>query len=412
MAYKLTKSFIDSLAFTTTTGKQLFYYDSELKGFGLRVGFSSKTYIAETKINRKTVRVTIGKHGTLAPEQARKLAKEKLAVMGQNINPNAIEKDKRVKAVTLKEIYEDYMAARKQLKPTTKRDYKSCMEIYFSDWLKKPVIDITRDMIEQRHAHLSERSKARANLAMRFLRALFNFAAEYRDSKGHSIVGDNPVRRLSAKKIWNRIDRRNNYIQSHELKPWWEAVHTLKTDPNDQRTQDKETIRDYLLLLLFTGLRREEALTLTWSNVNFKAKTLTVKDTKNRLDHVLPLSTFLFDLLNRRKSLTNSEWVFPGSGKTGRITEPRKQILNVIKISSVQFSSHDLRRTFASIVNKLGDAMSYYTVKRLLNHKTADVTAGYIQHDIDKLREAMQRVTNYILKCVGNEENIINTEAV
>jgi hypothetical protein len=49
--------------------------------------------------------------------------------------------------------------------------------------------------------------------------------------------------------------------------------------------------------------------------------------------------------------------------------------------------------------------MSYYTVKRLLNHKSADVTAGYIQHDIENLREAMQAVTDYILKCAGVAES-------
>lgn len=401
MAHKITKSFVDSLPFTDQPGKQTFYYDTEIKGFGIRVGNTSKTYITETKINRKTVRVTLGKHGVLAPEQARKLAKEKLVAMAQNINPNAVVKEERIKSTTLRQICADYMAARKHLKETTKRDYKYCTEKYFVDWLDKPALEITRDMIEQRHQQLSETSKARANLAMRFLRALFNFAAEYRDSKGHSLFADNPVRRLSAKKIWNRVTRRSNYIQSHQLKSWWDAVYTLKCDPNNKHSQDKETIRDYLLLLLFTGLRREEALTLTWENIDFAARTLTVKDTKNHTDHILPLSDFLLGLFEQRKITSATQWVFPGSGKTGRITEPRKQIANVVKISGVQFSSHDLRRTFASIVNKLGDSISYYTVKRLLNHKTADVTAGYIQHDIEKLREAMQAVTNYVLTCVG-----------
>lgn len=408
MSHKLTKSYVDALPFSEQSGKQIFYYDSEIKGFGLRIGNTAKTYIAETKINRKTVRVTIGKHGALAPEQARKLAKQKLAIMAQDINPNAVDKDKRIKSITLQEAYNEYMSSRKHLKPNTKRDYKKCGEGYFADWLTKPLIEITRDMIEHKHKLLSEQSKARANLAMRFLRALFNFAAEYRDSKGQSIVGDNPVRRLSAKKLWNRVARRNNYIQPHQLKPWWEAVYSLKNDPHNVQRQSIETLRDYLLLLLFTGLRREEALTLTWENIDFDAMTLTVIDTKNRTDHVLPLSDFLYELLYKRKIISSTQWVFQGNSKNGRITEPRKQILNVIKLSGIQFTSHDLRRTFASIVNKLGNSISYYTVKRLLNHSTADITAGYIQHDLDKLREAMQSVTDYILDCVGVVKSVNN----
>lgn len=403
MAHKLTKSYVDGLPFTTEKGKQAFYYDTELKGFGLRVGNTVKTYIAETKISRKTVRVTLGKHGALTAEMARKFAKEKLAAMSQDINPNQVERENRVKSITLKEAYNDYILARKALKPTTQRDYKTCAEVYFKEWLNKPMLEITRDMVEQKHADLSKTSEARANLAMRFLRALFNFSAEYRDGKGRVIIADNPVKRLSAKKIWNRIERRNNFIQPHQIKPWWEAVWSLRTDPDNRTTQDRETIRDYLLLLLFTGLRREEALTLTFENIDFSAKIFTIKDTKNRSDHVLPMSDFLFDLFARRKAQSVSEWVFPGSGKTGRIVEPRKQILNVAKISGVQFGSHDLRRSFASIVNALGDTISYYTVKRLLNHRSADVTAGYVQHNIEKLREAMQSVTDYILEHVSGD---------
>ena len=221
-------------------------------------------------------------------------------------------------------------------------------------------------------------------------------------SKGQSIVADNPVRRLSAKKIWNRIERRSTHISPTKLKAWWEAVHTLKNNPNDQRTQDHETIRDYLLVLLFTGLRREEALTLQWKHIDFEEKTLVILDPKNHNDHVLPLANFLHALFKQRKVISDSPWVFPGTGKTGRITEPRKRILHVSTLSNVPFSSHDLRRTFASIVNRLGDYMSYYTVKCLLNNKTADVTTGYIQHDIEKLREAMQKIEDYIFEQVGH----------
>jgi len=407
---KLTKSKVDSIDLTKKSGIQSFYYDADLKGFGLRVGSKTKTYFAETKVNRKTVRVTIGRHGVLAPEQARRIAKEKLATMAQNINPNEVEKENRIKSVTLLEVYKDYISARQSLKLTTLNDYKRCIDDYFKDWLQKPMLGITRDMVEQKHRKLTERSQARANLAMRFLRALFNFASEYRDGKGRVIIADNPVRRLSVKKIWNRIERRSNYIQPHQLKKWWDAVWTLqskprvskrKSDAQFVRSRNVETIRDYLLVTLFTGLRREEALTLTWGNIDFEAKTLIVKDTKNRTDHILPLSDFLFDLFIRRKSQSINEWVFEGDGKLGRIIEPRKQMMKVTELSGIKFTSHDLRRTFASIVNMLSDSISYYTVKRLLNHKSSDVTSGYVQHDIEKLRVAMQAVTDFILKHIS-----------
>lgn len=97
-----------------------------------------------------------------------------------------------------------------------------------------------------------------------------------------------------------------------------------------------ETLRDYLLLILFTGLRRQEAAKLKWSEIDLKTKTLKVIDTKNNQPHTLPLSDFLYNLLEQRKQSTTSDYVFPGTGKDGYIIEPRKQMARVTKVSDVQ----------------------------------------------------------------------------
>ena len=117
--------------------------------------------------------------------------------------------------------------------------------------------------MERKHKEISKREGNKSKFGDRVLRALFNFATEYRDAKGQVIILDNPVKRLSAKKIWNKVKLRSNYIQPHQLKPWWDAVWSLQNDSTRGSTQDRESVRDYLLVLLFTGLRREEALSLT-----------------------------------------------------------------------------------------------------------------------------------------------------
>ena len=113
------------------------------------------------------------------------------------------------------------------------------------------------------------------------------------------------------------------------------------------------------------------------------------------------MGRYLWELMRKRRRASDSEWVFanPLTGK--RITDPHRQIVNVVAKSGVPFSPHDLRRTFASIVSRLGDHLSYYTTKRLLNHRTSDVTQGYIQFDIEQLRCAMQAVEEFVLKNVG-----------
>ena len=88
--------------------------------------------------------------------------------------------------------------------------------------------------------------------------------------------------------------------------------------------------------------------------------------------------------------------MFPGDGVKGYLNEPRKQMQKVIEESNVAFTLHDLRRTFITVADSLD--ISAYALKRLANHKMAnDVTAGYIISDVERLREPLQRITNFLL---------------
>lgn len=225
---------------------------------------------------------------------------------------------------------------------------------------------------------------------MRILRALFNFAAgQYEDAKGNSLIPENPVKRLSQTRAWYRVERRQTYIKPHELKAWYAGL---------QITQN-EVLQDYLLLILLTGLRRQEAATLKWSDIDLSAKTFTLSKTKNNETHTLPLSDFLYDLMVNRKKNQMNDYVFPGTGAAGHIIEPRKLMAHVTKASGVHFTVHDLRRTFITIAESLD--IPAYALKRLMNHKmNNDVTAGYIVADVERLRKPMQLITNYILKCM------------
>ena len=195
---------------------------------------------------------------------------------------------------------------------------------------------------------------------------------------------------------WYRIERRNNFIKAHELPLWHKEVMQL----------NNETLRDYLLLILFTGLRRQEAAKLKWENVDLQAKTLTIDDTKNSQRHILPLSSFLYELLERRKAHTVSEYVFDGSGKDGHIIEQRKQMAKVIQATGINFTVHDLRRTFITIAESLD--IPVYALKRLLNHKmNNDVTAGYVIMDVECLRKPMQIISDFLLQNMQGTENLL-----
>lgn len=394
MANKLTKSLVDSISYPESG--QMFYRDTDLKGFGLRVGTNSKVYIAEGKVNNKNVRVTIGRHGLFTAEQARQEAKNILGMIARGVNPNDADKAKRARSVTLLEVYAAYRVARNSLKPRTIYDYDRFMKTHLLEWNNKPIAEISKDLIERKHREIGERSEAQANLAMRFMRAIFNFAlGQYEDSNGNPIVADNPVKRISQTRAWYRVERRQSVIKTHDLPAWFKAVNALPTLSNGI---NRYAVKDYLLLLIFTGLRREEGLALQWCDIDFSAKTLNIPDPKNRQSHTLPLSTFLFDLLKKRNddNLEKNSFVFPGKGIKGYMDDPNKQMKIVIEHSGVQFTPHDLRRTFITVAESLD--ISAYALKRLANHKmTNDVTAGYIINDAERLRAPMQRITDCLL---------------
>jgi len=386
---RITKIAVDKINPPTEHG-QAFYRDDNLKGFAVRVTSSgTKSFVIEKLIKGKVRRITLGRYGELTVEQARKEAQKLMGKIATGIDPIAEKQSDAACAVTLMETWQDYIKARKSLKPKTLYDYNNVMRIAFANWQNKPLLSITKDSVAKKHTELgNERGEAYANLAMRLLRALFNFAAgQYEDVKGHTLITENPVKRLSQTRAWYRVERRSNFIKAHELPIWYKEVMQL----------ENITLRDYLLLILFTGLRRQEAAKLKWADIDLQAKTLTINDTKNNQQHTLPLSSFLYDLLERRKLSAVNEYVFSGDGKGGYIIEPRKQMAKVIKASGINFTVHDLRRTFITIAESLD--IPVYALKRLLNHKmNNDVTAGYVVMDTERLRNPMQVITNYLLQ--------------
>lgn len=394
---KLTKSFVDK-ATPPTDKDQVFYRDSELRGFALRVTANgSKSFVVEKIVNNKVRRMTLGKYSDALPvEKARKMAQVLIGKITDGKDPIAEKQSKRMHQTTLSEVMQEYIQTRKGLKPKTLYDYQRVIKIAFANWKDKPLIAITKDKIAKQHTRLGqEHGEAYANLAMRVLRALFNFAAgKYEDSQGRSLILDNPVKRLSQTRAWYRVNRRQTFIKAHELAPWYESIQKL----------ENETLRDYLLLIVFTGLRRQEAAKLRRDQVDFKARSITITDTKNHESHTLPLSNYLLDLLQRRLQDTISNFVFPGQGAGGHIIEPRKQIAKVIANSGIAFTVHDLRRTFITVAESLD--IPAYALKRLLNHKMQDdVTAGYIMTDAERLRKPMQQITDFLLKSMGAKKS-------
>lgn len=396
---KLTKTFIDQLELMPAI-----YRDSDLIGFAIRVNNTYKTYIVEKKVLGRTVRSTIGLHGNLTLAQARHIARDKLALMAQGINPNEVKRkiiaEEKLKLdllkikPTLKQAFEHYLLY-KSLKPRTIKDYTMVVDNYLKDWNDITLDKISRFMIQAKHSELSQRSMAQANMAMRVFRAIYNYSVEhYRDQNNRSILDqDNPINTLNAKKAWNKIHSRKSYIHQDQLPEWIKAVFEYK-----DRGQQLETNRDFLLTLVLTGFRREECESLTWSSIDLKYGRITLIDEKYREPYTLPMGDFLFTLMTKRYDQATNEWVFPSAKSTsGHIVNISKVRQKINKSCGIEFSFHDLRRTFGAIAENLG--YDQYTIDRLLNHinDDRDRTRDFVQVSDRKLREAMNTIEDIIL---------------
>ncbi|WP_299974621.1 integrase family protein [uncultured Pseudoteredinibacter sp.] len=389
---KLTKSYIDRLPLPPKkpngAATQSIYRDDAIPGFGILVGSGgTKSFFIEKRINGRVKRMSLGRYGHLTPTQARSRAMETLGEIATGKDPVAQKKVYQAQQITLLEAFEDYLDIRKDLKPGTINNYRKCLDGCLKDWQKKRLADISKDQVEERHREIGQRAPARANNTMRVLRAVFNHAiAKFEDEKGKPLLSFNPVDRLSQNRAWYRIERRRSFIKSNELKDWYEATLNL----------ENEVSRDYLHFVLLTGLRKMEAAKLTWENIDFKDKSLTIHDTKNKMPHSLPLTDHLMEILIRRKACTRYQWVFPSPVDNTHLREPRGSIKQVSQVLSEPFTLHDLRRTFITIAESLD--IPAYALKQLLNHKDPnDVTAGYIIASTERIREPMNKISRYIV---------------
>jgi integrase len=382
-------------------GRRDMFYDSKVVGLSIRVTASGiKSFFVRKRINGKYVQNKLGQYPDTTIDQARASAMQTLGKFSAGIDPNQEERNKRIKGITLLETMNDYANHKKNLiKEKTIRDYQILFNSYLSEWQNMELSSINRPMVEKKHRTIGKKSIYRANATMRLLRALFNFAiGEYEDSSGMPTIMHNPVQKISHKKAWFREKVRRNVIEPNDLNNWFNAVLRLPNHKaNNTHKNTSETIRDYLLILLFTGLRPGEALNLTWENIDFNNNLLNIEDTKNHENHTLPLPDYVVSILEQRKNDSLGSVVFPGYNPDKSLVNSNRQVKKVIENSGVQFLLHDLRRTFATYADSL--QIQHSTIKRLMNHKETDVTSvHYIQPSVETLRKPMQQITDYILE--------------
>ena len=382
------------------------YHDTNTIGLSIRVANTGrKTFIVRKKLNNKDTFSSIGHYPSTTIHQARSKARDILNVIDEGINPNNIRGDVLTKQnITLQKVFDDYCVSKHNIKSSTMKNYLSIFNTYLGDWKKKSLAEITRDMIEKRHRDIGQGnsrfytpSPSRANTTMRLVRALFNYAiGQYEDSKGEPLFVHNPVVRLTSRKLWFKEKIRQDTVRNYDLKKWYDGVMKLPLqDDNVYIDTSAEVVRDFLIFVMFSGLRRNEVLEMKWSDIDFRNHSFTLEDTKNNESHSLPLNFKLDEVLERRKNDSDNSYIFQGKKPNGYLHPPKRQLARARKLVGFHFTNHDLRRTFETMANRLN--LSTYTLDKLINHKNSKtITGRYIVLEIDDLREPMEKTAELL----------------
>lgn len=385
--------------------RDVFLWDTKTKGFGLKVTPAGKRiYIFQYRWpGRQTPqKVTLGKHGDpWTPSQARKQAEMLRAEVHKGINPRDTLKaraQEEARALTVNELCERYLLEGcKTKKTSTIETDKGRIQRHIIPLLgARRVKDITSSDIRKfmndvaagktavdikTGAHGRARvtgGKGTASRTVGLLGGIFSFAVQ------EGLITDNPVR--GVKRFRDKKNER--YLSSSELSRLGKAMKEA-----EEEGENKSGIAA-LRLLILTGCRKGEVLSLKWSDVNFDLGCLQLSDSKTG-EKIIPLGKPALELLDAVPKVVGSPFVFPSMSGDGHFVGlPRvwKRIKLRAGLGDVRL--HDLRHSFASVGAGVG--LGLPIVGRLLGHRDPKTTARYAHIADDPAKAAVDQISNSI----------------
>jgi integrase len=389
--FRFSKASVEAIP---TPDKLTFYRDSDTSALGLWVTpTGNKSYFAAVREDGKTKRTVIGKHPGIAPSVARKRAADLAAQARTGGTPVADKKQRKLIALTLGALFDLYVTnpeRRKPLKESTIKEYREVLKSAWGDYWDKPATSLTEKLVKRRYFARGKVSTSRADGAWRVLKALFRWAVMEVDG-----IDTDPTTGIRGGQHGNRfeINRRQTVINAADLPLWWSAVQELRN----------RIAREYFTMLYLTGCRRNEIARLQWSDIDFRNRTFFLADTKSGVPVTLPLPDYVAELLKARKDAPD-KYVFPAyNNPEDHYRTPNTAIKAVVEESGIEWTIHDLRRTFATTAESMD--ISIYSIKCLLNHSRKamqqDVTGGYFVPDIKRLRGAAKKIEQRLLTLAG-----------
>jgi integrase len=384
---KITKRFVDGLA-EADCGRV--FRDDELKGFCVRRNADgSLTYLCEYRAGSgraaPTRRMSIGRHGPLTPDEARKRARAMLNRVFDGGDP-AGEREARKHELTVADLLRDALAKhwRAKRKPSTAKAFGETIErTLIPEFGAIRLSALTRKRIREWHATQTHRPR-QANLEVAILRKALSLAV------ADELIRDNP-----AKGIALHPERARERIPSDdEMRRLWRAFDEAPMQPAAARL---------FKLLALTGCRFGEWQTARWRDVDLASRLLRLSDAKAGA-RTVPLSEPVLALL-RGVAGPPEAFVCPNIDGDGFI--PKSSVRNswaaVLAAANIDdLHIHDLRHAFATRGAALG--ASALILRDALGHKTMAMTGRYVARQAEPVRELADRIAADMLGVVGERE--------
>tara|TARA_R110000824_G_scaffold119416_1_gene273509 strand:+ start:149 stop:1408 length:1260 start_codon:yes stop_codon:yes gene_type:complete len=393
MKAKITKRTVDA---AKAGDKDSFLWDSEIKGFGLKVTPKGrKVYVLQYRIHGALRRFTIGTHGSpWTPDEARDEALRLLGLAKDGKDPSNAKKAER-EAKTVSQLCDLYLKEGcGTKKASTIATDKGRIERHIKPLLgKKRVKDVTPNDIKKflndvasgktaadiktgKHGRARvSGGKGTATRTVGLLGGIFSFAID------GGMRSDNPVRGVKR-----YADRRNErYLSPKELAMLGDALTAAEAEGENRLAINA------LRLLILTGCRKSEILTLQWKHVNFETGYLELPESKTGQKRV-PLGAPALELLTTQPRINGNPYVFPGE-KEGKHLVGLPKVWNRIKQKAelTDVRLHDLRHSFASV--GAGAGMGLAVVGKLLGHRDPKTTARYAHIADDPAKAAADRIS-------------------
>jgi integrase len=269
----------------------------------------------------------------------------------------------------------------KQHKRTWQEDQRQ-YNTFLKPWANRKLSLIKKTEVQALHARVGEQNgRYAANRLLALLRALFNKASDM------GFVGQNPT--TGVKKFVE--EKRDRFLHGDELPAFFASLNA----------EPKDTLRDFFFLALLIGARKNNVLTMRWQDVSLEMGLWRIPETKSGEVVVVPLSSPALAILERRyRARGDSPWVFPSSGKTGHLVEPKsawKRILDRAGLQDVRI--HDLRRSLGSWQAMTGSSLPI--IGKSLGHKQAATTMIYARLQVDPVRESVETAATAMLEAGG-----------